>query len=504
MSVLPRGQLWLDESKKPIELAIPPASYITAVILVALVRNNDRMWHWFVIPVFVCGLLICPDAVRWLRGEYDWFDPKGLVGALGFHHFFLAPLLFIRWDVGMVDVVEPPDWRPWVGYLAILNAVALVIYQKFQSIGFHWPVPNKRTSWIIDAEHALPLFLVFGAVALMAQVYSFFRMGGIAGIVASARLVRVTGQQPDPRGLGLFELAGNSLPMIILMYLTLIRARSRPKQSLVVTVVVLLFILSVTQFLLGGLKGSRGLTVWSAFWMAGIVHYFWRPMSRWSAAMGLVVIVTFGYIYGFYKSGGSAAIERLATGTSFGHLEQQTGRTFSGMLIADFSRVDTQSYQLYRLQSSTDYDLRWGKTYVSAVLQNIPSWIWTARPPEGEKVVAGTDLFYGRGVYSPGDHFRNSSRIYGLAGEAMLNFGIFSAPIPFALWGFLMGRYRRVILGWQQTDARWLLAPLVTLLLMLAPISDLNNHLTILTGRGIFVMLLILLSSRRSAERVSS
>jgi hypothetical protein len=498
MSVLPARQPWLDVSRKRIELEIPLAGYLTSAILLAFVASNEYMWHWFVIPVFVCGLLIGPDTIRWLRGKYDLFDPKGVVGALGYHLFFLAPLLFIHWDVGMRYVVNPPDWRPWVGYLSVLNVVSLIIYQKSQNVGFHAPVSNEGTRWIIDPEHALPLFLVFGGVALTAQAYFLFRVGGIAGIIHHT-IMRVG----RPGGLGLFEIAGNSLPMIVFIYLTVLKMRSEEKRSSFFAVAILLFILIVAQFVLGGMRGSRSATVWSLFWIAGIVHCFWRPIGRLNIVVGLIILVVFMYIYGFYKTGGSDAIEMLVTGTSFSELEEDTGRTFSEMLIGDLSRVNVQSYQLYRLRSSAAYDLRWGKTYVVGLIRFIPSWVWPARPPDAEKVVAGTELLYGR-EYISGNPSWNASYVYGLVGEAMLNFGILSVPIPFAIWGFLMGRYRHAMLTWRRKDARRLLAPFATLLFMVALIGDLDNLLAALIGKGSFVTLLILLSSKRSAERVSS
>jgi hypothetical protein len=504
MSVLAARQLRVGETRKPFEFETLLASYLTAVVLVACVGINERMCHWFVIPVFVCGLLIGPDALRWLRGKYDLFDPKGLVGALGWHLFFLAPLLFIRWNMEMLHVDNPPDWRPWVGYLSILNVVALVTYQKFQSIGFHRPVPNKRTQWIIDARYAPPLFLVFGAVALMAQAYYFLRMGGIAGIVETASQTRETGRLAGPLGLGLFQIAGQSLPMIALICLTLIRASLRRKQASFVTIVVLLFLLTVIQFLLAGFIGSRSATVWPLFWMAGIVHYFWRPIGRRSAYIGLVVLGLFMYIYGFYKEGGPKAIEMLATGkASFSTLESATDRTLDRLVISDLSRVDVQSYELYKLRNSTDYTYRWGKTYVSAVISYVPSWIWKSKPPDTEKVVAGTDLLLGGRTYSPGDRFRNAAWVYGLGGEAMLNFGFLAVPLPFAIWGFLMGRYRRAVLTWRSKDARKLLAPFATLLLVVALFSDLDDLINLFLYTGGFVVLLVFLSSKRVAPSFS-
>jgi hypothetical protein len=81
----------------------------------------------------------------------------------------------------------------------------------------------------------------------------------------------------------------------------------------------------------------------------------------------------------------------------------------------------------------------------------------------------------------------------------MLNFGVLALPLPFAIWGFLMGRYHRTMLTWPPTDARRLLAPFLTLLFMMAVFMDFDNLLNVLVYQGGFVILLVLLSSRRIA-----
>src|SRR5688572_3196148 len=95
----------------------------------AMVVRDVR--HWLLFPLFVCGVLTTVDAVRWMRGQLSLFDPVGILGLLGIHFFFLAPLLHITWDMWMayVDPLSMDDWRKWLGYMAMLNAGCLVIYR---------------------------------------------------------------------------------------------------------------------------------------------------------------------------------------------------------------------------------------------------------------------------------------------------------------------------------------------------------------------------------------
>ena len=79
---------------------------------------SPPMAHWFVVPVWLCRMLIGRDAVDWFRGRLDLLDPAGIIGVIGVHFFFLAPLLHVAWDSWMLYVEPPPDWRPWLGGMA--------------------------------------------------------------------------------------------------------------------------------------------------------------------------------------------------------------------------------------------------------------------------------------------------------------------------------------------------------------------------------------------------
>src|SRR5271163_3327239 len=60
---------------------------ITSFVMVAVSEfcalSSSRFQHWFLIPVSLCGILIGIDAVEWLRGRVDLYDPAGIVGLLG-------------------------------------------------------------------------------------------------------------------------------------------------------------------------------------------------------------------------------------------------------------------------------------------------------------------------------------------------------------------------------------------------------------------------------------
>src|SRR5208282_4150230 len=89
------------------------------ISLVCFILNPETMLHWFVIPVFVSGVLIGVDCFAWLRNRLDLFDPLGWVGAYGYYFFFIAPLLTVLRRYHTPELNEPPNWRDWMGWMAV-------------------------------------------------------------------------------------------------------------------------------------------------------------------------------------------------------------------------------------------------------------------------------------------------------------------------------------------------------------------------------------------------
>ena len=108
--------------------------YVCIWIVIGFVVASHQLLHWFVIPVLFCGILIVIDAVDWFRGQLDIFDPVGIIGLIGFHFFFLAPLIHVYWDYWMRLVIPPPNWRDWLGGMAFLNFLGLLAYRVSRNV----------------------------------------------------------------------------------------------------------------------------------------------------------------------------------------------------------------------------------------------------------------------------------------------------------------------------------------------------------------------------------
>jgi len=444
--------------------------------------------HWFVIPIALCGAVIGSDAIDWLRGRVDLFDPVGILGLLGVHFFFGAPLMHVASDYWMGYIVPPADWRPWLGGMAILNFCGLLLFRAARvcRLSRH-RTRDVAVSWTLN-RRLFPYVLIAGLFLTMAlQIAVYRRYGGVLGFIRSYEA-----REGAFTGMGWVFMISESFPILAFIgYAVYAQRHNWARSRCAVAVALLLFLM--LRILFGGLRGSRSNTIWALFWAVGIVHLAIRPLSRRAIYAGIVFLVAFMYVYGFYKSGGLDGLLAARDTTERAVFEEQTGRTLEATLLGDLARADIQAFILYRLcQYPDEYDLALGRSYVGDLAILIPRGLWPDRPPS--KVKEGTEAQYGKGSWLPGTW--SSSKVYGLGGEAMLNFGPFSVPLAYAVLGVVVNIVRRACQTWAPTDIRRLLLPFCVNLCIVVLVGDLDNVVYFaVVGSAVPILVLWLSSS---------
>ena len=101
----------------------------------------------------------------------------------------------------------------------------------------------------------------------------------------------------------------------------------------------------------------------------------------------------------------------------------------------------------------------------------------------------------GAGIFDP-VHF--AQNIFGLGGEAMLNFGPVGVPAVYLLFGLAVGRLTRFVRSLAREDPRRLLVPFLVNVAFWALVSDSDNVLWVLVKTGTVPSLLVLLGVQRS------
>lgn len=372
--------------------------------------------HWFLIPVTMCGILIVPDAVDWGRRRLDTFDPQAMLGLIGIHFFYVSPVLHVLLDHWVKYVDGPADWRNALGQMALLNVLGLMIYRAAMAPGItpsRVPLPETDVARFCRLAAA---FAVLGALCLAALVVSMGGPASYATIMANDRQQLV--------GLGPALLVSEIFPTAVLV-LVLVRYRRllRGRPIILFLLVVPTYVLM--QMLIGGLGGSRSHTVWSVVIAVGLSHFLVKPVRRRTLGVLAIALIAFMYLYGLYKDVGTKAFQSISDGSTLSQLSSETGRDLPSVLLQDFGRADIQALVLERQREGTA-PLQYGLTYIGDLAFLVPGHAVLGHAPD--KVQAGTDMLYGEDAYSW--NFR-ASQVYGLAGEAVLNFGPAGAVLAF-------------------------------------------------------------------------
>jgi len=210
------------------------------------------------------------------------------------------------------------------------------------------------------------------------------------------------------------------------------------------------------------------------------------------------------YIYGFYKDLGRRAFGIFTGEVTLESLQVESKRNFRAMILGDFSCADMQTAIVYTLIAKPiPYDYRFGKTYLFSSIKHVPYWMFPPKPYMWSKIAAGTEFQRGKGSYAPQIAGGWSTRIYGLAGEVMLNFGPIGVPFAFAVWGYLVGRFRRNLLARYTTDAFLLLVPIFINLAFITLAGDSDNLVYFLIDKIMIPFLVVRMMCTKQTFLVS-
>jgi hypothetical protein len=424
------------------------------VFLMFAIQTNDVL-HWFVIPVVLCGWILAIDMVDWFRGRIDAFDPVGVLGIIGIQFFMLASLTHVLLDIYLTPNyrLRPQDWRPWLGYLGCINLTGLLIYRGLRMITERRPraLIHPRNVWYVDKSRfrmIMPAALMFTGVL---QVGSYAYFGGIAGFIETYER-----EGSGFAGMGLVWTFSESFAILAMMAYA-VWARNRGKKITWTELIFVIGVFFVLKMLCGGLRGSRTNTMWGIVWAGGIIHFWLRPVPKKVIYSGLVFLLLFIYLYGFYKNVGRDALKAFESAEARAELTAQTGRGWTSVLLGDLGRSDIQSQFLWRYASPGygDFTLWKGETYFFGAFCWVPRIVWPSRPDT--KSIAVTEAMDGKGVY---DRERKRSHFaIGMVGEAILNFGPLFAPLMFIPWSLYVILVRRCVHTWHRDDARRLFLP---------------------------------------------
>ncbi|MEV1289622.1 hypothetical protein [Micromonospora sp. NPDC049679] len=451
------------DTRGPDALAWFLSGYLVIAASAVLALIDPRLRHWSIVPVTICGVLMGVDVIGWVRRRYDIFDPQALLALFGFHFFYLAPVLHVMLQYWARDVAPPPDWQEALGAMACVNAVGLCIY-RLLLLSRTAPRVPRGPALTVNTRIFVRFGLWLSAVAVCAFGALVMLLDGPAEY-----LMVVTQDRSQLAGLGWLIVIAESFPLLLF---TVVVVRWRERLAAQPAAVYLLLLgLIVMQFAAGGLRGSRSDTVWPVLLGLILVHLLVFTVSRRALLVCGLVAGVFMYLGGLYKAVGTEVIDIARGARDVGQVSTQTGRDVPNLLLGDLGRADVQALVLYR-QRQGQAEPGYGITYVGDLSFLVPRAMLPERPRN--KTAVGTDMLYGTGAF---DNGRRSSRVFGLAGEAILNFGPLGGVVSFLFLGLVVRFARRHYERARRSPhlPRKLLAPGLCVGLLLFLGSDLDN-----------------------------
>lgn len=465
---------------------------LPTILAAGLVAADPRMWHWFVVPQVLCAILAGSEAVRWFRAGSDPFDPRALIGILGFIAHGIGPLLFVFWDLRLLFAFNPADWRPIIGVTGVVCLAGWLVYLLVLGHLLRRP-PAPRPARTLVTATLLPL--VAGAAVI--GMFAHARFVGAAGAGLTA-----TGMEraSAARGLGVLLPFSETVPILVfLTALHVIRTRLPLGRRLPWVLGALTFLIAL-QVAISGLRGSRSAMIIPTFWAIAAMPLAGIRVRRGPLLASASVIVAASLVYGLYKDYGAATLAVLDAGLTRAELRALApARTPEYVITADIARVGAQSAVIWgRLPDGPQFDLALGRTYVGGLVIVLPQALWPGRP-EG-KLREGTIILHGMPAYLAGDR---ASQVYGLAGEAVMNFGLYGAPFVFAIWAWVVARLQQLRASLPVDDWRALVLPYFSYLAVSVISGDFDNVVVGLVVMAAVPILVFTLASARPSSRTS-
>ncbi|QDV65129.1 hypothetical protein Mal65_42990 [Crateriforma conspicua] len=369
--------------------------------------------------------------------------------------------------------------------VASFNALGLLAYYSARALT-DLAKPGRGKSWQVCPERFFVVAPLLLSLSLAAQALFLVRVGGLGAVVT---------KEANLSGMGILFLFSESFPYLLFVSIVLyFRIDGRKIPSGILLGLFLATILLMFAF--GGLRGSRSNFLAGVISIATLMHYTQQRIRRRWLIMSAIPIFAFLVVYGVYKSLRHKIVE-VESLEEFSEVSSTHNRTWQGMIIGDIGRSSIEAYTLYKLSTGDDYEYAKGSTYLAAVTLLAPR---SLRPPLRTSTIAGTDLLYGMGSYTGyGKGAVRSTRIFGVAGEAMLNFGPWFIPVAFFLVGIVMSRSRAFVRNTPLCDMRFLAYPFVFRVLLTIWMLDQANVVFALFKNGAFPLLFVILVSRRQA-----
>lgn len=461
---------------------------IVAVVISLLVNlSNENLSKTYLLLISFNAAFASSDLIDALRKKSDLLAPRALLSLIMLNGVYIAPLLHVSQENYPGYISLPENMHEAFSNVALLHLTGLIFYFLFVRIPNQKNTVREKESKSSNTEAELRFYsrgmFVVGIICFGAFCYYVFSLGGPAGWLNSQLNYREASLGP-----GWIIAVAESFPILFFMsYAFNLPTKELPQSKIKQRLFLAFVLLIIFVFITSGLRGSRANLVWPALTALLLIHILYVQIKMRTLVILTVALLLFSGVYDIYKKTGT---EGLAEAREFGvhSVEETSNRSFglTPMLIGDFARSGMQAILLDRW-SSEPFQPYLGRTYVGDALAFLPGF--NASDTFPNKRIASTEILYGEGSSKT----RNSldSRIYGLQGEALMNFGPIAGAVVLIPFALLVRRRERVLATAKRTKSIKLAiySACFTPIIILLFLSDLDNVFYNFTSNALFPLL---------------
>lgn len=349
-----------------------------------------------------------------------------------------------------------------MAFLNILNAVGLLV----AALAARWvgPLPQPRLRDWPSLGHMQMLLVVALCVSLAMGVYNNF----------VAFNLRASSDAAIDSSIGLYALIESGPMLLAWLIVVSVWKQGRPPSTLMAIALVALFLLVAVAMNFS--RGSRVTVLFVIVLGFQLFHQYVFRLSKVRLFALMIGGATVFNVMTVYKHLGVQGVSSYFAGEGVAAYLEERYTNPVRIVIGDIGRSDIQASILEdQLEDRTP--LAYGKTYAKALTLILPDFI-DPLPDDWSKAIVGAEaqlqmdpnsvLLYNNPLGS------GSSRIYGMVGESLLNFGIVGAVLSFLIFG-LLSRWSILYAnrpgGWEKA----LIAPIISILPILLLFYDFDN-----------------------------
>lgn len=414
------------------------------------------------------------------------FHPIPLVSIILFIFFLLPPLFAYHYKIGLLYITKDIDFDFYLPLISWIYLLGIILFYFGCVLGYKNIVALELKTEISN-KNLLLITTFFLSISFFAQLVIFVKFGGIYGYMNAW-----TDDRSNFDGLGKWFMLAEPFP-IILIFFIFIKYREKLRNNFYLLVLTFLIFFG-SKMLFGGLRGSRSNTIWGLFWFAGLVHLYLYKLKKIHFIIGIIFLSIFMPIYGVYKTYG---VDSLGGEYSISDTNRYENNPLLDIYVNDFSRASINAFQMSQY-FNTDYKEKLGSTYYSSVLILLP---FLKNSYTGhDKNTAGSELVYEQKMsLSYKDDFDNS-RVYGVYGEGLLNFGPYAGVFLFFVFGYLVMKLDNLSRSVGKDNFLILFVPFLSNLSFVLLLSDSDNAIFFLIKNGllpaIYIYVLYMMSIR--------